>query len=161
MKNDYLIPFPDEYATFYSEKVRDWWTFIDYAEIFNENFKELLMKKVNEGDMLAIVFASKKLGREGNYALLYIPVAIEIEDVQMREIMHIGTYKNPPNQITKNEAYIRMLTDESLNNFKYGNRLYIGTTEKMSEVKEIIVAWVEGLITPTGCLPDYDYVEMF
>tara|TARA_R110002110_G_scaffold111604_2_gene277855 strand:- start:12438 stop:12923 length:486 start_codon:yes stop_codon:yes gene_type:complete len=161
LKNEYLVPFPDDYTTFYSEKVRDWWSYIDYAELFSENFRELLLKNNKEGDLLAIVFASKKLGGGENYALLYIPVAIEIEDVQMRGVKHIGTFKNPPNRITKNAAYITMLTDESLNNYKYGNRMYIGTTEKISEVKEIIVAWVEGLITPTGSLPDYDYVEMF
>mgnify|MGYP003649371463 CR=1 FL=1 len=154
-----LLRFPDEFKNYYSEKLGEWQTDVEYYQLFNSNFMKLLSKKDKE--MIGIVFSSKVLGSGDDYALMYVPVAIHDGDAQIRGIKHIGTYKSPPYKSPYNEAYINMITYDELLLHPYRNKLYIGTTDKMKDIKEIRQAWAEGLINPTGSLPDYDYVEMF
>jgi len=154
-----LLQFPDDFTNNYSERLNEWQSDVEYSKLFYSNFMKLLLK--TEKQMVGIVFSSKALGDGDNYALMYVPVAIHDGNAQIRGIKHIGTYKSPPYGSSYNEAYINMITYDELLLHPYRNRLYIGTTDKMKDVKEIRQAWAEGLINSTGTIPDYNYVEMF
>ncbi len=157
---DKLISFPDEFSNFYVEALGEWWKDVNYSDMFYGNFMKLLLKEPKK-DMIGIVFSSTKLGKNGNYALMYVPVAFYGNDAYIKGIRHIGDYFSPPRKGLFNEAYINMRSDEELLKYDYGKRLNIGVSDKMADVKEIIQAWIEGYINESGTTPDYRYVEYF
>jgi len=159
MSAEYMMLLPPTYPVFYVGVVNEWWTNEEFASLFTQDYTQLVPQ--DSSNTVAFVFASEKLGKGKGFAILNVSVAIQGENAFIRGIQHIGTYEESPDRQTKNEAYINMMSDAELNKCLYGRRYYLGEGDRMSVVKAVIVAWMDGEITESGSIPDYDFVEAF
>lgn len=159
MSAEMLNLFPTDYPTVYVGVTDEWWTESEYAPVNTKRFSNFVMNEVF--DKCAFVFASKKLGKGDGYAVVAIHVGVSGDDAYIRGIQLIGTYKSSPDRRTQNEGYIAMMSDAILDKYQYGRRYYLGEGDSMKAVKDTISAWMMGEITPSGSIPDYDFVEGF
>jgi len=160
MKGNSMIMFPNEFCDSYIHNIDDWWTSKEYADKLYSNFMKLQLKEPKE-DMIRIVFSSKKLGEGGNYAVMFVPVALHEGDAHIKGIKHLGDFTRPPSKSLFNEAYIELYSDDDVNEFNFGKRLNIGVSENMADVKEVIEGWLMGYIGEEGATPDFRYVDYF
>ena len=159
MSAEYLMLFPADYPVFYVGFTEDWWPTDDFASTFTSDFTKFMTQDNTDG--LAFVFASDELGGENGYAIMSLSVGYDDNNAYIRGVRHIATFPHPPDRKDKNEAYIYMMSDPTLNKYPYGSRYYVGSTNSMKKIKEIIEAWMLGEINETGSVPEFDYVEAF
>ena len=158
MMSENYIRFPKEYPLFYVDMVNDWWDGEEYSSIQTNRHTDFLTGGTEED--IAFVFSSEKLGKGKGYALMALVFSIIDSDAYIRGLIHLGTYSESPNEVSKNKAYIEMIMNSRLDSFQDGERFYIGEGDNMDRIKELIEAWMVGEVGVYGSLPDYDFVRM-
>jgi hypothetical protein len=153
------LQLPRTYPTFFVGVMDEWWDDEDYSHTMTKDHTDFLLGSIHEE--IALVFASRKLGKGKKYALMALVFSSIDEDAYIRGLIHLGDYDEAPNEDTKNKAYLDLVLNDKLDSFQHGERYYIGEGDEMRQIKQIIEAWMDGLINVSGSIPDYDFVRTF
>lgn len=147
--------FPNEYPCFYSDTLKEWLTFNDYAEMFPSKFADFMMNKTDQSAI--VCFVSDKLAQRGKkYAMMFVYVSFIRFDIFMEGVKRGESYDLIPDKAKRNAPYQDMITDDEMFNYSRGERLYLGLCNTMSWVKEILTAYNVGEIDESGSTPDYE-----
>lgn len=147
--------FPYEYPCFYSDKIKSWLTFDEYAEMFPDKFADFILNKTDQS--VIVCFVSDKLSYGGKkYAMIFVYVSFIGFDIFMEGVKRGNSYDMIPDKAKKNAPYQDMITDDEMFNYSRGERIYLGLCNGMSWVKDVLMAYNIGEINETGSTPDYE-----
>ena len=147
---------PTDYPEFYSFRDDKWYNAEDFMVEYTGAFNRFMDWEFSSENVFVVV--SSKLTSDKKYSLLGIEVQIIYDSVgnpeflDMTEVYIIDESDsipvfNPKDlEGPKNAAAKRLLLDQGLQMFQYGERLWIGKADKISEIKKRIVKIYEGSV---------------
>jgi len=151
--------FPVDYPCFYSNDLKEWINYDEYASIFYENFADFMMDRTDE--QVLISFMSDKLSKEREkYALVVVYASMIGDDIFLEGVKRVNYFDELPNKEKQNNAYLSITTNDENKLYYKGKRIYVGKNNRMSWVKDVILAYVKGEINLTGTTPDYEGMVM-
>jgi hypothetical protein len=131
---------PTDYSEFYSFKDGKWYNAEDFMIEYTGAFNKFMDWEFSAENVFIVV--SSKLTSDKKYSLLGIEVQIIYDSVGNPEFLDMANLY----LIEENDAAKRLLGDQDLQMFQYGDRLWIGKADKISEVKKRIIKIYEGSV---------------
>lgn len=142
---------PTDYPEFYSFKDDKWYNAEDFMVEYTGEFNRFMDWEFSAENVFIVV--SSKLTSDKKYSLLGIEVQIIYDGVGNPEFLDMTDLylidesdTIPVFNPEENAAAKRLLADQSLQMFQYGERLWIGKADKISEVKKRIIKIYEGSV---------------
>lgn len=135
---------PIDYLEFYSFKENKWYNAEDFMIEYPKEFNRFMDWEFSSENVFIVV--SSKLTSNKKYSLLGIEVQIIYDAMGNPEfldmtVLHIIDESDtiPVFNPKENAAAKRLLADQNLQMFQYGERLWIGKADKISEIKKRII----------------------
>ena len=142
---------PTDYFEFYSFKDGKWYNAEDFMIEYTGAFNKFMDWEFSAENVFIVV--SSKLTSDKKYSLLGIEVQIIYDSVGNPEFLDMANLylidesdTIPVFNPKENDAAKRLLGDQDLQMFQYGDRLWIGKADKISEVKKRIIKIYEGSV---------------